>query len=159
MRFTVHRPVHTFHVVRLDRDLAEPLVHTGLAPRRPAVRPGEKVRHRLGEVPQRLLLHGLRTCRQPAVLGANCGQLSGLLVVPRRAPAALPVLLLLDSQIPHIPSVAAMLAQRRRLFRGRKQPIPRRSATISATTDKSPKGGAAFPPPANARGFHAATPQ
>ena len=132
-------------------------MHTGFAPRRAAVRSGEKVAHRLGEVPQRLLLHGLRAGRQPVVLGAGRGQLSTLLVVAGRAATGLPVLLLLDGQVPHIPGVATMLRQHRPLLSSRKQPISRHASNVAATTDKSPKGDAAIPPPTKAMGFHAAT--
>jgi hypothetical protein len=141
---------------RFHSDLTESLVHTGFAPPRAAVRPTEKVAHRLGEVPQRLLLHSLRPRRQPVVLGTGRGQLSTLLVVARRTASRLPVPLLLDGQIPHIPGVATMLGQHRRLLGSWKQPISRHASNVAATTDKSPKGEAALPPPAKARGFHAA---
>ena len=96
-------------MVRFDRDLPESLVHTGFAPRRAAVRSSEKVAHRLREVPQRLLLHGLRAGRQPVVLGAGRGQLRALLVEAARVPTRLPMLVLLDGQVPHVPRVAAVL--------------------------------------------------
>jgi hypothetical protein len=101
-----------------DRYLPESLVHPGFAPRRAAMRSAEKVVHRLGEVPQRLLLHGLRPGRQPIVLGTSGGQLRTLLVVAGRAATGLPVLLLLDGQVPHVPGMATMLGQRRRLLSG-----------------------------------------
>ena len=63
--------VQTLDMMRFDADLPEPLVHTGFAPPRAAVRSAEKVAHRLREVPQRLLLHGVRASRQPVVLGAR----------------------------------------------------------------------------------------
>ena len=106
---------------------------------------GEKVSHRLGEVPQRLLLHGLGARCQPVVVGARRGQLSTLFVVARRAAAGLPVLVLLDGQVPHEPGVAAMLDQHRRLLSARKQPVSRHASNLTATTDKLPKG-AAFSP-------------
>jgi hypothetical protein len=46
-------------------DDPESFMPTRFAPRRPAVRPGEEIRHRLGEVPEHLLLHGLGTGCQP----------------------------------------------------------------------------------------------
>lgn len=148
--------VQTRDVMRFDRDLAKSLMHTGLAPRRAAMRSAEKVAHRLREIPQRLLLHSLRPGRQPPMLRAGRGQLSALLVVARRVATRLPVLLLLDGQIPHIPSVAAMLGQHPHLLSGRKQPISRHTGKITANTDTPPKGEAPIPP-AKARSFHAVT--
>jgi hypothetical protein len=130
-------------------------MHTGFAPRRAAVRSAEKVAHRLGEVPQRLLLHGLRAGRQPIVLGAGRGQLSALLLEAGRVPPRLPVLVLLDGQVPHVPGVTAMLSQHRRLLGGRKQPKSRHASNVATSTDKSPKG-AAFAP-GYTLGFRAAT--
>jgi hypothetical protein len=63
------------------------------------------------------------------------------------------MLLLLDGQIPHIPGMATMLRQHHRLLRSRKQPVSRHASNVTATTDKSPKGEAALPHPAEARGF------
>ncbi len=148
--------VQTLDVMRLHPNLPEPLMHTGFPPRRPAVRPSEKVAHGLGEVPQRLLLHRLRAGRQPVELGANRGQLSTLLVVAGHMPSRLPMLLLLNGQVPHIPGVATVLRQHRGLLSGSKQPISRHAGKITTTTDKLPKGEATFPPPAESRGFYAA---
>jgi hypothetical protein len=67
----------------------------------------------------------------------------------------LPMLLLIDGQIPHIPRVATMLGQPRCLLSGRKQPVSRHPRNLTATTDEFSKG-AACPPPAKARGFHTA---
>jgi hypothetical protein len=123
------------------------------------VRSAEPTAHRLGEVPQRLLLHGLRAGRQPVVLGWGRSQLSTLLVVAGRAATGLPVQLLLDGQVPHIPGVATMLRQHRSLVSGRKQPVARHTSNLAATTDKLSNREAALPPPAKAkaRGFHVAT--
>jgi hypothetical protein len=63
------------------------------------------------------------------------GQLRALLVVARRAAARLPMLLLLNRQVPHIPGVAAMLGQNRRLLSSRKQPISRHTENLAPTTD------------------------
>ena len=128
-------PVELLDVMRFDRHLPEPFVHTGFAPRRAPVRATEEVTHRLREIPQRLLLHGLRTGRQPLVFGARRGQLRTLLVVARRATARLPMLLLLDRQIPHVSGVAAMLSQPCRLLSSRKQPISRHPKNLAPTTD------------------------
>ena len=64
--------------------------------------------------------------------------------------------LLLDRQIPHIPGVAAMLSQPRHLLSSHNQPVARHTENLARTTDTTQKGEAAFPPPAKARGFHAA---
>ena len=142
-----------------DGYLPKSFVHTSLTPRRATVRPAEEVAHRLSEIPQGLLLHRLRASRQPTVLGARSGQLGGLLVIARRAAAGLPMTLLLNRQIPHVSGVTAMLGQPRRLLSSRKQPVSRHIDNVTATTDNTPKGDAAIPPPAKARGFHAATPR
>ena len=149
--------VHTADVLRLNGDLPEPFVDAGFAPCRAAVRPGEKVTHRLGEVTQRLLLHRLGSSSQPPVLGAGSSQLSALLVVSGRAPSWLPVLLLLDGQIPHKPGIAAVRCQGRRLLSGRKKPVTRHAMKLATTTDKSPKGESGFPPLALARDSDAAS--
>jgi NAD(P)-dependent dehydrogenase (short-subunit alcohol dehydrogenase family) len=147
--------VETLDVVRFDRHLPESLMYVGFAPGQAAVRSAEKVAHRLGEVPQRLLLHGLRASSQPVVFGAGRGQLSALLAEAGRLPSGLPVLVLLDGEVPHVPGVATMLGQHRRLLGGRKQPKSRHASNVATTTDKSPKG-AAFAP-GYTLGFHAAT--
>ena len=85
-----------------------------LAPRRATVGAAKEVTHRLGEVPQRLLLHSLRPGRQPVVLRG------ALLVVPRRAAARLPVQLLLDGKIPHKPGMATVFGQHCSLLRAGK---------------------------------------
>jgi hypothetical protein len=149
--------VQTLHVTSFHRNLPEPLVCTGFAPRRARVRSGEKVAHRLRVVPQRLLLHSLRACRQPFVLSAGRGQLSTLLVVAGRPAPWLPMLLLLDGQVPHIPGMATMLGQHHRLLSGRKQPVTRHTGKLTLTTDKSTRGEAACSPMAKGRGLHVAT--
>jgi len=106
---------------------------------------------------QRLLLHRLRACRQPRVFCARGGQLRALLVVARRATARLPMLLLLDRQIPHISGMEAMLGQPRHLLRSRKQPIPRHTENLAFTTDTTRKEKRRFLPRLKARGLHAAT--
>jgi hypothetical protein len=149
--------VQPLDVTRFDRDLPEALMHTGFAPRRAAMRSSEEVAHRLGKVPQRLLLHRLRACRQPIVFGPRRSQLRALLVVARCAATRLPVLLLLDGQVPHIPSVATMLGQHRRLLSGRKQPISRHPRNLTVTTDNTQKAEATSAPPVKARGYHPTT--
>ena len=155
--YTTEPTIQTFDMMRFHPDLPESFVYTGFTPRRAAVRSGEKVSHRLGEVPQGLLLHGLGASRQPVVLSTDLGQLSALLVVSGRAATRLPVLLLLDGQIPHIPGMATMLLQHHRLLSGGKQSVSRHTGNVAATTDKFLKGEAAFCAPAKAMANHAAT--
>ena len=85
-------------MVRLEPDLPEAFMHAGFAPRRAAMGASEEILHGLREVAEGLLLHGLRPGRQPVVLGADHGQLGGLLVVPGSAPPRLPKLLLLHGK-------------------------------------------------------------
>ena len=131
----------SLEVARFESDLPESFMRAGLAPRRAAVGAVEKVAHRLREVPQRLLLHGLRPGRQPIVFDAGRSQLSTLLVVTGGLAAGLPVLLLLYGQIPHEPGMATMLGQYCRLLKARKQPKPAHTNNIGASTDNTSKGG------------------
>ena len=101
----------------------------------------KEVAHRLGEVPQRLLLHGLRSGCQPVVFGAGRGQLGALLVVAGRFSTWLPVLLLLYGKIPHKPSMATVFDQCCRLLRAGKQPKPAHINNLGSTTDNTSKGG------------------
>ena len=148
--------VQTLHMLRLDTDLPKSLVHSDFSPRRAAMGPAEETAHRLGEVAQRLLLHGLGASRQPVVLSAGRSQLSTLLVIAGCPPTGLPMLLLLDSQIPHIPCMATMLRQHHRLVSRRKKPVSRHTRNIVTTPDKLPKGQAALAP-AKAMSIHAIT--
>ncbi len=129
------------NVARFESDLPKPFVLAGFTPGRAAVGAVEEVAHRLGEVPQRLLLHGLRSGGQPVVFGAGRSQLGTLLVVTRRVPARLPVPLLLDGQVPHKPRVARVFGQRRCLLRAGKQPKPAHINNLGVTTDNISKGG------------------
>ena len=128
-------------VAWFDSDLPESLMPAGLAPRRATMGAAEKIAHRLGAVPQRLLLHSLRPRRQPAVFGAGRGQLGTLLVVTGHFSTWLPVLLLLYGKIPHKPSIATVLGQYRRLLKARKQPKPGHIDNLGSTTDNMPTGG------------------
>ena len=123
-----------------DRDDPEPLVAPGLAPARPPSRVArvEERGHRLGEVPQRLLLDDLRACGQPRVLRPGFGELSALLQVSGSArPARAPVRVLLHGQVPHVPGMAAVGPQYGLLGGRRDQSVPRHTNTLSATTDIS----------------------
>ena len=138
--------VQTLDVVRFHSDLPEALMHTGFSPRRAAMRSGEKTPHRLGEVPQRLLLHSLGASSQPIMFGTRRSQLSTLLVISRRAATGLPVQLLFDGQVPHKPGMATMLCKRHRLLSGWKQTVTRHPRNVTATTDKSRKETRRFLP-------------
>ena len=145
-----------FEVARFDSDLPESFMPAGLTPRRTPVGAVEKVAHRLGEISQRLLLHGLRPGRQPLVFGAGRRQLGTLLVITGRLTAWLPVPLLLHGQIPHKPGVTTLFGQRRRLLRAGKQPKPAHINKLGCSTDNLWKGNAAFPPAVEAEGYHIA---
>ncbi|MDT5260045.1 MAG: hypothetical protein QOD10_5125 [Mycobacterium sp.] len=137
-----------FDVARFESDLAESFLRAGLTPRRAPVGAVEEVAHRLGEVAQRLLLDGLRPGGQPVVFGASRSQLGTLLVETRRLAAWLPVLLLLDGQVPHEPGMATVFGQRCRLLRAGKQPKPAHIKNVGGTTDSlSTKGGGGVPSP------------
>ena len=130
-------------VVRLESDLPKSFMPAGLAPRRMAVGAVEKGAHCLGEIPQRLLLHSLRSCGQPVVFGAGRRQLRALLVITGRLTTRPPMLLLFHGQIPHKPGVTAMFGQRCRLHRAGKQPKPTHVNNLGMTTDtlSDPKDG------------------
>ena len=120
-------PVQSLDVMRFDRDLPEPFVHTGFAPRWAAMRTVEEVPHGLGEIAQRLLLYRLTPGSKPRLLGARLGQLRALLAIAGGLAPRLPVLLLLHRQIPYVPRVAAMRQQGQQgllLLRGRQQSKP-----------------------------------
>jgi hypothetical protein len=107
----------------------ESLIPAGLAPRRPPgrIRRVEECGHRLGEVAQGLLLDRLGAGSQPRVLGSGPGELSALLQVARRVPAArVPVGVLLDGRVPYVPGVAAVVPQHR-LLGGSPAPPGRRT--------------------------------
>jgi hypothetical protein len=99
------------------------------------MRPGEEIRHGLGEIPQRLLLHPLGPRRKPSELSSGLGQLPGLLGVPRRTrPPRPPMQMLLTREIPHIPGVRAML-QQHHLLNGRGLKPEPHAKTLTTTTD------------------------
>jgi hypothetical protein len=78
----------------------------------------------------------LRAFGQSVMLGTGSGELAALLHVARCAPAArAPMRMLLDSQIPHVPGVGAMVPQHRLLGGRWKQPVPRHTNTLATSTD------------------------
>jgi hypothetical protein len=133
-------PVELCDMAPLDPDLSKTFMQTGLAERRASMGAGEKVVHGLREVPQRLLLHCLRSGPQPVVSGPDLSQLRRLIVVPRRVTARLPPLLLLDGQVPYKPGMPAMFQQQHLLSRRRQQPKPRHTRKLTTATDtKGPR--------------------
>ena len=130
-------PAEPSHLPRFDGDDPEPLVPPGLAPRRPPSRVlrVEERGHGLGEVAQRLLLHHLGACGQPWVLGAGGGELPTLLQVARSALLTwTPVRVLLDSEVPHVPGVAAVVGQHGFLGEGGEQPVTSHTNILSTNT-------------------------
>jgi hypothetical protein len=67
-----------------------------------------------------------------------------------------PLLMLLHGRVPYTPCMPTMVGANGRRFSAKNQPTSRHHGNLTATTDKSPKGGMALPPPAKARGFPAA---
>ena len=122
-------------------------MRAGLAPRRATMSALKKIAHRLGEIPQRLLLHSLRPGRQPIVFGTGRRQLGALLVIPGRFSTWLPVPLLLYGKIPHKPGMATVLDQHRCLLKARKQPKPTHINNLGSTTDNETRGGKRRPLP------------
>jgi hypothetical protein len=129
--------VQPLDVIGSQPDLAKSFVHMGFTPCRTAVRAAKEVLHGLREIPQRLLLHRLAPSTKPRILGARLRQLRGLLQVAGSLAARLPIPLLLHRQIPHIPRIPAVRQQCRLLLRGRQQPEPRHTGTVTASTDIS----------------------
>ena len=127
--------VQSLHVMRLHRDLPKPFMHTRLAPPRATMRTGEKVPHSLCEIPQRLLLHRLTSTTKPRVLGTRFRQLRALLQIAGSLAARLPMLLLLDCQVPHIARIPAVPQQCFLLLRRRHQAKSRHIRTVTADTD------------------------
>jgi len=127
--------VQPLDLIWLHGDLPKSFVHTGFAPPRLAMRPGEKELHGLGEIPQRLLLNGLTSGPEPSVLSTSLCQLPTLLQIAGNLATWLPVLLLFHRQIPHIPRVPAVRQQHLRLLGSRQQSEPRHTRTVATTTD------------------------
>jgi hypothetical protein len=128
-------------VARFESDLPKSFMLARLAPGRATVCAVKEIAHRLGEVPQGLLLHGLRPGRQPVVFSAGAGQLGTLLVVSGRLATWLPVLVLLHGEIPHKPGMATVFGQYCRLLKAGKQAKPAHINNLGRTTDNRSKGG------------------
>jgi hypothetical protein len=140
----------------LDLNDPEPLMPPCLASRRtpsriPGVKEGD---HRLGEVPERLLLDETRACGQPRMFRPCLGELPALLYVARRAYSTwTPMRVLLDRQVPYIPSMGAMVLRHRLLGNCGDQPIAGHVSTVSTRTDISEGGETASWPRLNTGAF------
>ena len=131
-------PAEPTHMPRLQGDDPESIVPASFAPCRPAMGTGEEIRHGLGEVPQRLLLHHLRACGQPGMLFPCGGELTALLKVTwRTRPAPAPMRMLLHSQVPHEPGMCAVVPQRAFLSARGDQPVSRHTNTLANASDIS----------------------
>ena len=147
-------PIELPDLLRPDPYLPETLIPSRLAPRRPAMRTPKELCHRLREIPQRLLLHRLRPSPQPPEPGPRLGQLTRLLTVAWcRGPAALPMRMLLHSQVPDEPSMPTMRRQPYFLGGRRKQPVTGHPAKLLEhafdrhSTHRPPRPGSARPQP------------
>lgn len=125
-------------MVRSQPGLSKALMYASLAPRRAAIDASEEAPHSVGEVAQSLLLHRLRTGRQPGVFGTDLSQLGALLVVPRAVTAWPPKSLLLHGEIPYEPRMPAMFQQPNLLSWRRQQSEPRHTSKVATATDTSP---------------------
>jgi len=128
------------HLLWSDGNDSEPLIPSGLAPGRPPgrIRAVQERGYRMGEVPQRLLLHHLGARLQPVLFRAGGCELTTLLQVTWCAlPTRMPVRMLLDSEVPHIPGMRAVVQQHRLLSGHRSQPVSRHANTLASTADIS----------------------
>jgi hypothetical protein len=116
-------------VPRADRTMFSTPVRSALRPRRPApqaLQPCGLTLAQARHVQQR---------RQPGEVFPGLGQLTGLLAIARRArPPRPPMLMPLNSQVPHISGVRAVLQQHRLLGGCGHKPKPH-ARTLITTTD------------------------
>jgi hypothetical protein len=111
-------------VVGLDHDDPEAFMPTRLAPRGLAASSGEKRLHRAMVIADGLLLNDRTAGCEPGIVRAGLSQLPATLVEPRHWPTPwLPVGLLLNAKIPHIPGMRAVLQQDRFLIRSDYKPV------------------------------------
>jgi len=113
-------------------DNTEALVAAAFPVRRSPAGAGVEVRHRGGEVAQRLLLNGLGAGAKPVELGPGFRQLAALLGVARRCSSArIPPPLLLNGEIEHEACLPAVLDETVYLFRCRVKPVSRHAVILS----------------------------
>jgi hypothetical protein len=123
-------------VISAPADDPETLVPACLAPCRPPMCSGEEIRHSLGKVPRRLLLHRLRSGGQPRERLPCFGQLTGLFPIAWCARTSRPPMrVLLHGQIPNKSGMHAVLQQRLLLGKRGLKPKPHAN-TLSTTTDE-----------------------
>src|SRR5450631_4346523 len=132
-------PVVAANPQRLGSDDPRTLMLAGFTPRRAPVRALEEPLPCLVKVTQRLLLDGLRTAGKPRLRGPGLGQLCGLGVETRRGTfPARPHQVLFESEVPHVPGVAALLGQEHFLCGVRVQAEPH--GTQRSLGDRHPGG-------------------
>ncbi len=118
-------PAHLHDPGCLGADDPESFVQTSLAPGRSPMDADVEVLDSLVEVPQRLLLYGLRPGAQPARRGSSFGQLPTLLDKPGCSRSVRgPHRPLLERQIPYVARMLTVLQQRALLRGGRVEPEP-----------------------------------
>ena len=125
----------------------KPLVPSGLTPRWTTcwVRRVKESRHGPGEISQGLLLYRLRARGEPRVLRARLGELTALLHVTRGTLSAwVPIGVLLNREIPHVPGMRAMRPQSSFLYGRREQSKSRHANTLANGTDIFRGGEAAL---------------
>jgi hypothetical protein len=132
------RPVSVdlLHPQGLRTDDTETLMPAPLTPRRPPMTTTPPIRHRLGEVSQRLLPHRLRTRTQPLTRGTSLGQLPALLNIVRETLPMMPIPELLHREIPHEPGVRTMLREQHLLLARRIHTEPH-NRNLTAAPDNS----------------------
>jgi hypothetical protein len=117
-------PIEPLHPQSSRANDTETLMPSPFTPVRSPMGTAPPVRHRLGKIPQRLLLHRLRTRPQPLVGGPSLGQLLALHHIVRQRLTMMPVSELFHRQVPHEPGVRAMLREQHFLLLGRIQAKP-----------------------------------
>jgi hypothetical protein len=105
-------PIQSLDLAWPQGNDAKPVIPTRFSPGGLAVGAIEIVRHRLGEITQRLLLDHHAARGQPSVLTTRVGQLAAMLRPARRCRApGPPPRVLFDGEIPYEPGVSAVATQ------------------------------------------------
>lgn len=118
-------PIQPLDSLSLAAHDAEPLMSASPAPGRSTMTTTPVVLPRLVEVPQRLLLHGLRPCRKPLMRRASFSQLCTLGHVSGRGRSSRPPhQALFQPEVPDVSRVTAVSQQCSLLRRGWGEPVP-----------------------------------
>ena len=117
-------PVDLLHPQSSRTDDTKTLMPAPLAPLRPSVTTTPPIRHGLRKVPQRLLLHRLRTRTQPLIRSTSLSQLPALHHIVRKTLPMMPIPQLLHREIPHEPSLRTVRREQLFLLRCRIQAKP-----------------------------------